>query len=194
LLFWYPFTFTGEWIEALSGGLFLTASGVSVFASGIMMASGLLLAVATTSLSGFIERERDVARLACADREVRALVNDIVVGTSGTRNLWRMRRVHKRVWSSVNEGYVEAGNLRDFNQTMCDGTASDSITLRHQFGIDPWGSPYWLELDRIKDHHRVAIYSFGPNRSRDVSDAQTQGADVESDDIRAEAMKRTGQY
>jgi hypothetical protein len=145
-----------------------------------MAGAALILAVATTRVSGRLERERDIARIACADREVSALVDDVAAGGSGTRNLWRMRRVHKRIWSAINEGYVEGSALGSFNHTTCDGPPRDSANIRHQFGIDPWGSPYWLEVERTKDQHDVAVYSFGPNRRRDAN----------VDDIRRAATRR----
>lgn len=188
LLLWYPLSFTGEWVEAFAGGLFLMSSGASVTGSGLMLALAVGLAAAMTSASGRIERGRDVVRIACAEQEIRGLVKDIAAGSAGTGNLWRMRRIHKRLWSSIGEAYLQADELRTFNDVACDESASTGV--RRKYGIDPWGSPYWLEVERMNDDQRqVLVYSFGPNRRRDRLDADTPHADG-GDDIRAVAMKR----
>lgn len=172
-LLWYPLTFTGEFIEALAGGLFVVSSGVSATISQVMLASAVGLAVAMTTVSGRIERGRDTHRSACAEQEVKRLASDIGAGSAGTTDLWRMRRVHKRVWSSIQEGYVDGSKLQTFKHPGCDQSAE----LRQKYAIDPWGSPYWLEMERGRDSRRlVTVYSFGPDRRRDSAD--DRGDDV----------------
>jgi hypothetical protein len=173
-LLWYPLTFTGEFVEAFAGGLFVVSSGVPAAISQVMLASAVGLAIVMTTVSGRIERGRDIQRNACAELEVKSLANEVGAGSAGTNDLWNMRRVHKRVWSAIQEGYVDGGKLQTFRHHECDRSAD----LRQKYGIDPWGSPYWLEMERGRDGRRlVAIYSFGPNRRRDSGDDR-------ADDIR----------
>lgn len=173
-LLWYPLTFTGEFVEAFAGGLFVVSSGVSAAMSQVMVASAVGLAIAMTNVSGRIERGRDTQRNACAEREIKNLATDIASGSAGTNDLWRMRRVHKRLWTAIQEGYLVADELRTFGHSGCDR----SPEVRRRYGIDPWGSPYWLELERGRDGRKlVTVYSFGPNRRRD-------GADDRADDVR----------
>jgi len=173
-LLWYPLTFTGEFVEAFAGGLFVVSSGVSAAMSQAMLASAVGLALAMTTVSGRIERGRDTHRNACAEHEVRILADDVAAGSAGTNNLWRMRRVHKRVWSAIQEGYVDGSKLQTVKHPECDRSAD----LRQKYGIDPWGSPYWLEVERGRDRREVTVYSFGPNRRRDGTDEQTDDVRV----------------
>lgn len=175
LLLWYPLTFTGEFVEAFAGGLFVVSCGVSAAISQIMLGSAVGLAIAMTTVSGRIERGRETHRNMCAEQEVKTLANDVVARSAGTTDLWRMRRVHKRVWSAIQEGYVDGSKLQMFTHPECDQSAD----LRQKYGIDPWGSPYWLEMERARDGRRlVTVYSFGPNRRRD-------SVDDRADDVRA---------
>ena len=179
LLAWYPLPFTGEWVEALAGGLFLMASGASLSTLTVMTPLAIALGVATTFGARQLESARDVTRLACATGEVRSLLADISEGSAASDSLWRMRRVHKRVWTSINEGYIHDQGLQLFKARRC-ATDSNSGSVRRQYGIDPWGSPYWLEVERRKTQTDVVVYSFGPNRRRD-------GA---GDDIRMSTARR----
>ena len=186
LLLWYPLTYTGEWVEAFAGGLFVVSSSVLAPTYGGMLAAAVALGLATTSLSDRLERGRDAHRIACAEQEIQRVVSDIATGSAATRELWRMRRVHKRLWTATREGYLDANHLRGITNVVCaDPSARDNAGIRHAYGIDPWGSPYWLETKRVTDaDHEVSVYSFGPNRRRD--DARGQA----TDDIRVAAMRR----
>ena len=180
LLLWYPLTYTGEWVEAFAGGLFVVSSGFAAPVHGGMLTAAIALGLATTSLSGRIELGRDTRRSACAEREVRRVVSDITKGSVATDELWQMRRVHKRLWTASQEGYLQAINLRGTTVVCEDPTARDNAAIRETYGIDPWGSPYWLETERLSaGDFQVTVYSFGPNRRRD----ETQGR--ATDDIRA---------
>jgi hypothetical protein len=187
LLWWYPLTFTGEWVEAFAGGLFLASSGVSAPVSQIMLVSAVGLAFVMTGVSGQIERARDTQRNICAEEEVASLAGDITSGSAGTSDLWRMRRVHKRVWTAIQEGYLQADGLKTLADSRCDRSAD----LRHKYGIDPWGSPYWLEMERTRAKgEQVTVYSFGPNRRRDTPDSAA--AESEVDDVRVTRTRGQG--
>lgn len=187
LLSWYPFALTGEWVELMAGAIFLIWAAPAPFLSGPLMASAAAFGMAMTALSGTLDRERDVTRSACAVAEVAGLVEDIASGQGGTRDLWRMRRVHKRVFSSIGDGFIEAEGLRQFNSVQC-GPGAANTDLRRRYGLDPWGSPYWLEVERDAPVWRVTAYSFGPNRRRDVATPDAPVNDV--DDVSSTRMTK----
>ena len=187
LLWWYPLVLTGEWVELLAGAIFLMWSAPAPSLCGPLLASAAVVGVAMTALSGTIDRERDVTRQACVVAEVAALVEDLASGQAGTRDLWHMRRVHKRVFSSISDGFIDAEGLRQFNGVQC-GLPAGNADLRRRYGLDPWGSPYWIEVERNAPSWRVTAYSFGPNRRRDVT---TRDAPInETDDVSSTKMTK----
>ena len=164
LLVWYPHSFTGEWVEAVAGGLFMLTFMPGVRAAGIAMASCALAALMLALLSGRT-REPTQAELACATAELEALVDDIARGTAATGRLIGANSVHKRVFTAIEEGYVRGDRLTALEAVSCpaDGDAPD----RRRHVIDPWGTAYWLRLDRADRTLEFEAYSFGPNRRRD---------------------------
>jgi hypothetical protein len=173
LLWWYPFTLTGEWVELLAGGLFLMSTRPAPVTLWSAIALMVVFGATMTSLAGALERGRDESRLACAAAEVRRLVDDLVFGQAATDTVWRMRRIHKRLWSSMNEGYIDAGQLRAVEDVACGDHSDAGTRARRRYGIDPWGTPYWWLVERDTDSEwRFTVYSFGPNRRRDIP---TQG-------------------
>ena len=170
LLWWYPLTLTGEWVESLAGALFLASTRLHSRAFWTALTTTAGLGVAMMSATNALERGRDENRIVCARAEVRSLGDDIARGEAGLPTLWRIRRVHKRIWSSIGEGYVDPEGLRNFHAARCLGSA-EGIQVRRTYGIDPWGSPYWLLVERDSaSDNRLTVYSFGPNRRRDVSE------------------------
>jgi hypothetical protein len=195
LLWWYPFTLTGEWVELLAGGLFMMATGPAAVIAWPALGLTVVFGVTMTSLAGTLEQGRDETRLACAAAEVRRLVDDLASGEAGTDALWRMRRVHKRVWSSITDGYIHAAALPRLAAVACGEPAGDAAA-RRRYGIDPWGSPYWLLIENTAAREwRVTAYSFGPNRRRDLSTEPAEGPEGEqspatSDDVAATQTTR----
>lgn len=169
LLWWYPLTLTGEWVECLSGALFLVSAGAPLTTVWMALPTTVVLATTMMFVTTALERGRDGNRIACARAEVRSLAEDVIGNEGGLPRLWRMRRVHKRVWSSISEGYVDADQLRRFHATECANSVANAATTRREYGIDPWGSPYWLLVERESaTDRRITVYSFGPNRRRDL--------------------------
>lgn len=163
LLLWYPLEFTGEWVEALAGGLFLVGARPNSRQAAIGAGLSVTLAV---FLSWFSARggAASPAALECARREAAALAYDVTRGNAATEKLIeRAGSVHKRLWTAIEDGYIRAENLVRFNAAGC----GDS----QHFVIDPWGIAYWIRVDAADEQpRRVTVYSMGPNRRRDGDD------------------------
>lgn len=184
LLIWYPVTFTGEWVELLAGWLFVASSSLSPRTAGLTAAAVLPVALAMTWVSA--SRRPDDRAIVCARAEVDALLEDIVRGGAATSVLDQMGSVHKRVWSSVASGYVDGSRLDRFRAAPCaDGASSESLASRRRYGVDPWGTAYWMAVTREPETeaHRVVVYSFGPNRRRDGEPGETTGDDISADGV-----------
>jgi hypothetical protein len=178
LLVWYPLTLTGEWVELLAGGLFLAAAPLAPVALWAGLALTLVIGPVFTAGSEALGSGRDPARVACAEAEVKALLDDITTGQAAMASLGRPRSVHKRVWTAVDDGYLDGIRLASFASTACGGVGADG-TARQDFGVDPWGTAYWLSVTRLTpDQHQVTVYSFGPNRRRDGTSDEPAGDDV----------------
>jgi hypothetical protein len=190
LLLWYPLTLTGEWVEAFAGGLFVASMRPGPKTFWTIVALAVVFGGTMTAATDRLEHGRDASRVTCASSEVRGLVDDVAGGDAGTARLWRMGRVHKRVWTSVTERYLDADGLRRFRTVLCDGPSADSAELRHTYGVDPWGSPYWLLFEKNHDgRQRVSVYSFGPNRRRDLSGPEAELVKA-GDDILVTGLRR----
>lgn len=185
LMWWYPFTLTGEWVELLAGAIFLMWAAPRPSLGVPLIASAAVFGLAMTALSSRLDRGRDSERLACAAAETGALAGDIAAGQAGTPALWRMRRVHKRLFSSIGDGFLVPEALQQFRAAECAPGVERQTEMRRRYGLDPWGSPYWLEVERDAQASRVTVYSFGPNRRRDIASATPDdGDDVSSTRMR----------
>ncbi|MFN2566537.1 MAG: hypothetical protein ABR499_16185 [Gemmatimonadaceae bacterium] len=178
LLYWYPATFTGEWVEALAGTLFLAAAPVSLRGFASVLAVTPVAAFAMTQISA-MHRAGDPAHIACANGEVRALLSAVVNGDVATDHLTTGPSVHKRVWTTVQEGYLRASVFGALAAVDCRGENPEDRASRRRYGVDPWGTAYWIDTDPPRgDTRAIVIYSFGPNRRRDSEAAVGSGDDV----------------
>lgn len=158
LFVWYPFRFTGEWTELLAGSAFLMSVGLPTTGLLVLAPASLVAAFALQTRSA--RGHADPARVACASAELAALGD--VVG----RDLSAAGSLHKRVWTLVEDGRVPAGELRArLRAVPC---ADPSADARRQYMVDPWGTAYWVRVVRLGARREVSVYSFGPNRRRDV--------------------------
>ena len=167
ILIWYPVRFTGEWVEAMVGVLFLAAAPLTA-----PVTAGLL-ALTTLAAFGAEHGSRRAAanpeQLVCAAREAAALATDVRADTL-SRTMQRDGRVHKRVYTLWRDGDLTQPLAQRFRSVWCDESPS-RLARRRRFAIDPWGTAYWLRAERGDDgSRRVSVYSFGPNRRRDLDD------------------------
>jgi hypothetical protein len=167
LFLWYPVSFTGEWNELLAGSAFLVASGLTTRALLAVAPAGLLAAFALTTWSA--RGRDDPARVRCASAELNAIAEALqpdVLGTSPA---------HKRLWTFVGGDRVDVDSLRvHLDAVDCAGAGHEA---RRRFAVDPWGTAYWMRITRGDVLATVTIYSFGPNRRRDIDPAATRAGD-----------------
>ncbi|HET9454306.1 MAG TPA: hypothetical protein VFO66_08490 [Gemmatimonadaceae bacterium] len=153
LLAWYPFRFTGEWVELLAGSAFLVSSGASGIVIGALTPCALVFAFALEQYSA--RGARDPGLVACAASEAQALADALRAELALAGNM------HKRVWTLVDEQRVPATLVRGaLAGVPCESAGAD----RRGFAVDPWGTAYWV---RARRGAGVSVYSFGPNRRRD---------------------------
>jgi hypothetical protein len=173
ILVWYPLTYSGEWLELVAGVLFLgavTTTGTFIASMAVGGVVALILMVVSARRSG------GAPAIACARSEVSNLLSDIT-GGAGNIDLLAATSLDRRVWSAISDGDIDANRLAAFGSTRCAGSIPSS---RRRYGVDPWGSSYWVRVDESADGTAaVEVYSLGPNRRRDESDNAT------SDDIAA---------
>lgn len=153
LLAWYPFRFTGEWVELLAGSAFLVSTGASAVVLAVLTPAALAFAFALQQYSA--RGARDPVLVACAAGETRSLADALraELGLSGN--------LHKRVWTLVDEQRLPATLVRGaLDGVPCGGVSA----TRREFAVDPWGTAYWV---RVRRGEGVSVYSFGPNRRRD---------------------------
>lgn len=177
LLVWYPFTLTGEWVESLAGALFLASITFGSGTPWILLSLSLIFGVLMTQVTNRIEHYRDAERSACARKEIDALLDDLTLGDMATEKLKSQQTLHNRVWTAITEGYLDRQGAREFDGTKC-GTSTDEAQTRRRYMVDPWGTSYWLSVQRVDDDLRVTVYSFGPNRQSDGSAAGPSGDDI----------------
>ena len=174
LLVTYPFSYTGEWTESLAGGLFLMTFAPRASHAARTAAFGGLVALALAAWSG--RSSASAAELACAQAEAQAIAEDLAYGSAATGRLAGARSVHKRVFTSIQQRYIDAAALTQFREVLCGSAAETAERRRH--AIDPWGAAYWISMQRSDASITLRVYSFGPNRRRDDGPARGDGDDV----------------
>ena len=164
----YAVELTGEGAELVVGLIFL---GAALTATAHRARTIVAVLVAPLVLGWLISvvlahvvfaSDEDGTRL--AEAELALLADDVVAGV--TPKLAN-RRVHKRVFTSARDGYVRlaGGRFLDGEGTPAEPGASPRRDRRGYF-LDPWNNPYWVHYN--KRTRSGLVYSFGPNRRRDV--------------------------
>ena len=157
----YSVELTGEGAELIVGLVFLaSALTATTLRTRTIVTLLLVPVVAGWMLSIGLARivfGSDEEGTAVARQELGLLADDVAHGK--TAKLDR-RNIHKRVYTSIHDGY-----LRLDNGTFLAGAPVGKD--RKGFFLDPWNNPYWIIYD--KKTRTGAVYSFGPNRKRDVA-------------------------
>lgn len=195
----YPIHLSSEWMETILAGLFLAGTaflGGKVLSSKKILFSISLVFLATvilTHISNAQERVGTPERIACAQAEVRNLLDDMLRGNATTEKFELIiSTTHRRIFVAESRGYLSSDRFVAFKATQCTGAATENSDLRHRYAIDPWGLSYWLLVKPLPDGSRsLTVYSFGPDRRRDSDEgihATTDTDAVDNDDISASGI------
>ena len=174
---WYPWDYTGEWVELATGLGFLCAAFLVVTSDAerpvaLHITQAAIATAALAMLALFVQgltRPNDERAAEMARAEIEALVRDFAGPKLHTRC-----GIHKRLYTF----------MRDYGQThllygeFAKLLRDDGEYTRANYLLDPWNSPYWLRHKCSGDRVAMFVYSFGPNRQRDSSEWEILGDDV----------------
>jgi hypothetical protein len=123
-----------------------------------------IAAVAMDGVSAWLAAPNPHA-VACARTETAVLADAVA---ADTRLALRPRtRTHRRLWSLVQDRDVGEGVLAALGTATCAGERADDRSRRRAFGVDPWGTAYWVRVMPRPVGRRIEVYSFGADRRRD---------------------------
>ena len=180
---WYPWKFTGEWVELMLGlGFLFSALVVTRGSRGAeagrgtsamrILASWLVVAslAAVSDLAVRRQRDSDPRNIRAAESEVEALRRDFESG-----HVFTKCGLHKRLYTFVEQ--YDQGHLLEgaFSALVAQGLPEK----RAEFFLDPWNSPYWVRdsCNGVRGRAKY-VYSLGPNRRRDSSPREIDGDDI----------------
>ncbi len=199
----YPVSLTGEAAELMLGLYFLAdglrkleprrkahpasptadqlpaVPGVSALVTAAALMAPLLLGVITTPLLELAVFGSDEDRTAVARTEVNLLRQDLARPGAVSPKLLT-RNVHKRLYTAMEQGYITWAPGGVWLVGANAGANGQQHRDRKRYFLDPWMNPYWLH----KRGNRLLIYSFGPNRRRDIQpDAAALDGKKKTDDL-----------
>ena len=157
----YKVELTGEGAELIAGLIFLASAIVAVRPRPrtvvLWLAVPLVAGVLISSVMTRIMFGSDEAGTRAAAAELALLQQDIAAAAT---DKLRDKNVHKRAFTSTRDGYLRLDALTAFLE------GNHGRKDRRGYFLDPWNNPYWLHYN--KKTRSGALYSFGPNRRRDV--------------------------
>jgi hypothetical protein len=166
----YDVELTGEGAELIAGLIFLafalTAGDRAPRAVVAWIAGTCVAAVLVTFVFTRIVYGSDEEGTHQAQTELAVLAEDIA---SGATDKLLGKNVHKRVYTAARDGYVRTAAARylEGQPSPADADARSPRRDRRGYFLDPWNNPYWVHYN--KKSRSGAVYSFGPNRRRDVT-------------------------
>ncbi|MGQ0835428.1 MAG: hypothetical protein ACT4O5_11015 [Gammaproteobacteria bacterium] len=183
---WYPWDFTGEWVELALGLAFLFAASGGARrddarwrehpargGSRIVVAFVAVIGLGTaTAVLQSARASSDPARVAAARAELSALSADLTHLLTGSRC-----GIHKRLYTLASDRGWDTLHAGQLARLAARGVPQARI----QYLLDPWNSPYWLRdrcVDQAEGHRLAYVYSFGPDRRRDSNARGIAGDDI----------------
>jgi hypothetical protein len=166
----YPVDLTGEGAELGAGLLFLAsallAAELRPRTALIWLVAPLVAGALVSTVLSRIVFGSDEEGVRTATAELELLRDDIV--TTATSRL-RRRTIHKRLYTANLDGFLDlaGGSFLEGAGTPAKPRSAQQRSDRRGYFLDPWHNPYWVFFDRRKQ--AGSVYSFGPNRRRDVN-------------------------
>jgi hypothetical protein len=175
----YPLEMTAEYIELLTGMIFLATALPLVelrWRPYVALSVPVLLVIAAATYQDLQDTFGSPQKLACAEAETKALTKAIE-GGAALPKLFGKRAVDLRVHTLIEDGYLKPEILKAFDTVTCEGVTKDPD--RRDFALDPWGQPYWMyyELGADGGTGTALFYSFGENRRYDSEGGKIEGTD-----------------
>lgn len=181
---WYPWEYSGEWVELMLGLGFVfaltprsprsssEARPASELTSRVAVAWLIIVALGVGAAAATRGRRDDRPESVEAARtELESLRRDFLSGRLRTKC-----GLHKRIYTYVEEYGERFLREGEFSRLRARGLPE----ARARFFLDPWNSPYWLQ-DLCTDdesRRRVSVYSLGPNRRQDSLSWEPRGDDL----------------
>jgi hypothetical protein len=180
LIQWDPTRITGEWAECLSGALFLAATWRDGQRARRWAVPAATLAGAALLTAASVHEGTSPDHVACARAELSALLADVTTGGAATGQAVRQGiPPSRRIWSSVADGDIDLTHARRFAAAACEGSAAAGAAERRRFAVDPWGTGYYVAVQRTASGRVEAlVHSYGPNRRRDSRARPDAGDDI----------------
>ena len=180
---WYPWSHTGEWVEAAMALGFVYAATVpahldrsgdpSLLTKKLVTVVVAVFALAiVTVFSLRLVQSADPVKIQRAQMEIAALQADFNDG-----DLPRRCGIHKRLYTFMldyDQPYLLEG---EFARLLGD---SGEVS-RADYLLDPWNSAYWIRLKCRGERKATFVYSFGPNRRRDSTEWMLKTDDIGAD-------------
>jgi len=190
-IFWvewtYPIHLGGEAAELGLGMLFLAQSvwtderfRQSYTKPALVLAVPVATGVLVTALLNVVMFSKSGERVEQTRQELQVMAEDLADPQRIVFDRRKKRRVHKRLFTAVRDGYLRfrSGNVFLEGQ-LSPAQSEDGRRDRRGYFLDPWNNPYWFVFDRRAG--KFMIYSFGANRQRDSNLKPLK--DVTPDDI-----------
>jgi hypothetical protein len=164
----YPITFTGEAAELYLGCLLLLSQCTPPQRKNHLIMAGIIfLGTITPSALHPILYSGSEHRIELTTKEVKQLGNDLFHPEVLQNRLFRKSSVHKRIFSAEKSGYFKLSKQNQFLNDQLSALHPQGRKDRFGYYLDPWNNPYWIKW--IRNRRRIIIYSFGPDRSRDIN-------------------------
>jgi hypothetical protein len=176
----YPIDFTGEAAELYLGCLFFLSQRVLPRRRNhFIMAAIFFLGISTPIAANRINFDNSEANAVIAHKELQQLGFDLMLPDVLQDKLFKKSSIHKRIFTAEKVGYFKLRENNQFLEGQASALGVNGRKDRIGFYLDPWNNPYWIKWIRRK--RQLVIYSFGPNRKRDLS--LDPRIDIRPDDI-----------
>ena len=176
----YPLTYSGEAAELYLGFLFFLSQGtLPRRGNHFVMVAVLLLGLTTPLCANHLLYGRSEKTAAIAREELKQIGTNLLQTGVLQQNLFKKSSIHKRLFTAERVGYFKPGTNNQFLKGQASALYAHGRKDRFGFYLDPWNNPYWIKWQRRQ--RQLIIYSFGPNRRRDLSFEPE--IDLQPDDI-----------